>query len=141
MSRSLCILLFSVIQGTAHADTIYLCEAYSGGLCWSSVYCGQRQAVATRTVSVPDGMPWEQKVALGEAARAKGAGLVAPTHVQAVQPQAVNAQAARQIECNSSREAIANLDSQMRTPQSGQTMDWLNKRRRELSDQRFRMQC
>lgn len=108
---------------------------------WSSVTCGQRQAVVTRIVSVPDKMAWDQKVALGEVARATRVALMAAPPVQVAQPEAVNHQAPRQASCNGLRDSIANLDSQMRQPQSGQTMDWLKDRRRQLSDQRYRTGC
>jgi len=124
----------------AHADTIYLCKAYSGGMFWSSSACGPQKATVDRMVSVPDNMAWDQKVAMGEAARAQGQAATQAPSPQAYQ-QAQNPQASRQTECDSLRASIANLDSQMRLPQSGQMQDWLKQRRQQLSDQRFRMQC
>lgn len=95
-----------------------------------------------RMVSVPNGMPFNQQMALGEAARAQGQ---AATATLATSPQAYwqapNPQASRQAECDSLKASIGNLDSQMRLPQSGQMQDWLKQRRQRLSDQRFRMQC
>ena len=128
--------LACVLPWTAHADTIYLCKAYSGGMFWSSASCSQRQATVDRMVTVPNGMPFDQQMALGEAARAQGQ---AVTAAQTPSPQVP--QASRQAECDGVRTSIANLDSQMRLPQSGQMMDWLKQRRQQLSDQRYRMQC
>jgi len=133
-------LLACVVPWSAQADTIYLCKAYSGGMFWSSAPCSQRQATMDRAVSVPDNMTWDQKVAMGEASWAQGRAVAAPTQAVVVQ-QGPNPQVARQAECNSLRDSIANLDAQARLPQSGQMQDWLKQRRRELSDQRYRLQC
>ncbi|MDE2627268.1 MAG: hypothetical protein KGL99_08980, partial [Burkholderiales bacterium] len=133
-------LLACVAPWSAQADTIYLCKAYSGGMFWSSASCSQQKATLDRAVSVPDNMPWDQKVAMGEAAWAQVRAVAAPPP-QAVVIQQQNPQASRQAECESLRDSIANLDSQARQPQSGQMQDWLKQRRRELSDQRYRMQC
>jgi len=131
-----------LLPWSAHADTIYLCKAYSGGMFWSSVPCSQKQATVDRMVSVPDGMPFDQQMALGEAARAQGQAVTAAqVPSPQVYQQAQNPQASRQAECDSLRASIANLDAQMRLPQSGQMQDWLKQRRQQLSDQRYRMQC
>lgn len=93
-------------------------------------------------VSVPDNMSWDQKVAIGEAARAQGrAATAGQSRSPRVYQQAHKPQASRQVECDGLRASIANLDSQMKLPQSGQMMDWLKQRRQQLSDQRYRMQC
>jgi hypothetical protein len=136
-------LLFAcLLPWIAHADTIYLCKAYSGGMFWSSATCGSQKATIDRIVTVPDGMSWDQKMAMGEAARAQGQAAAGPQAPSSqVYQQAQNSQASRQAECDGLRASIANLDSQMRLPQSGQMMDWLKQRRQQLSDQRYRMQC
>lgn len=139
------ILVACLMPWAAHADTIYLCKAYSGGMFWSSAPCSQRQATVDRIVTVPDNMTWEQKMAMGEASRAQGQASTTPQAppAQLVNQQQVqqNPQASRQAECEGLKASIANLDSQMRMPQSGQMQDWLKQRRQQLSDQRFRMQC
>ena len=81
---------------------------------------------------------WRLERLRGHRGRVATAGQ-APSPQTYQQPQ--NGQASRQAECDSLRAAIANLDSQMRLPQSGQMQDWLKQRRQQLSDQRFRMQC
>lgn len=50
--------------------TIYLCKAYSGGIFWSSAYCGTQQALIDRTATVPGGLPFDQQVQIAEAQRA-----------------------------------------------------------------------
>lgn len=135
------VLFFCFLPWTAHAETIYLCKAYSGGMFWSSTPCSQQQATVDRFVTVPDNMTWDQKVAMGEASRAQGQAATAPPPRQVVNQQPQNPQASRQAECDNLRASISNLDSQMRQPQSGQMMDWLKGQRQRLSDQRYRMQC
>lgn len=134
-------LFFCMLPWTAHAETIYLCKAYSGGMFWSSAPCSQQKATVDRFVTVPDNMTWDQKVAMGEASRAQGQAATAPPARQVVTQQVQNPQLSRQAECESLRASIANLDSQARMPQSGQMQDWLKQQRQQLSDQRFRMQC
>jgi hypothetical protein len=60
---------------------------------------------------------------------------------QVVVQQVQNPQASRQAACDSLSDSVAHLDAQARQPQSGEMQDWLKQRRRELSDQRYRMQC
>ncbi|MDO8769447.1 MAG: hypothetical protein Q7K57_12230 [Burkholderiaceae bacterium] len=50
--------------------TIYLCKAYSGGIFWSSAYCGTQQALIDRTATVPGSLPFDQQVQIAEAQRA-----------------------------------------------------------------------
>lgn len=138
--RSLTIVL-ACMPWCAHSETIYLCKAYSGGMFWTSAPCSQQKATVDRFVTVPDNMTWDQKVAMGEAARAQGQAATAPPPRQVVNQQVQNPQAARQAECDGLKASIANLDSQARLPQSGQMQDWIKQRRQQLSDQRFRMQC
>ncbi len=135
------VLLLVCLSWSAQAETIYLCKAYSGGMFWSSAPCSQQKATVDRFVSVPDNMTWDQKVAMGEASRAQGQAATQAPSPPVVYQQAKNTLASRQAECESLRASIANLDSQMRLPQSGQMQDWLKQRRQQLSDQRFRMQC
>ena len=135
------ILFACFLPWTAQAETIYLCKAYSGGMFWSSAPCSQQKATVDRFVSVPDNMTWDQKVAMGEASRAQGQAATQAPSPRVVYQQTQNPQASRQAECDYLRASIANLDSQMRLPQSGQMQDWLKQRRQQLSDQRFRMQC
>jgi hypothetical protein len=134
------LLLACVVPWCAQADTIYLCKAYSGGMFWSSAPCSQQKATVDRMVSVPDNMTWDQKVQMGQASLAEARAVAAPPP-QPFVIQQQNPQVARQAECNGLRDSIANLDAQARLPQSGQMQDWLKQRRRELSDQRYRMQC
>ena len=132
-------LLACAMPWCAHADTIYLCKAYSGGMFWSSDPCGPQKATLDRTVSVPDGLPWDQKVQLGEAAWAQARGLTTPP--QPVQPAPRSQQATKQAECANLAAIVANLDSQARQPQSSQMQDWIKDQRQRARDRQFRLQC
>lgn len=55
--------------------TIYRCKAYSGGIFWSSAYCGTQQALIDRTATVPNGMPFEQQVQIAEGQRVEAMAL------------------------------------------------------------------
>lgn len=134
-------LFFCMLPWTAHAETIYLCKAYSGGMFWSSAPCSQQKATVDRFVTVPDNMTWDQKVTMGEAARFQGQAATAPPQWQPMSQQVQSPQASRLAECEGLKASIANLDSHARMPQSGQMQDWLKQRRQQLSDQRYRMQC
>lgn len=137
--RYACLLLLT-LAWPAHADTIYLCKAYSGGMFWSSAPCSQRQATMDRAVTVPNGMAWDHQVAMGEAALAQARGIVAaqqqPVIVQQQMPQS-----ARHAECASLAQTILNLDSQARQPQSGQMQDWIKGQRQQARDRQYRLQC
>ncbi len=134
-------LLLLMVPWAAHADTIYLCKAYSGGMFWSSNPCSQQQATVDRTVTVPSGMSWDQKVQMGEAAWAQGRAAAASQQQPVVVQQQPLPQSTRHAECASLAQTILNLDAQARQPQSGQTQDWIKGRRKEARDQQFRLQC
>ena len=53
-----------VFAYNAHAGTIYLCKAYSGGTFWAQAHCGKHSALIESIVSVPDNTPFKQQVAL-----------------------------------------------------------------------------
>ena len=135
------VFLTYLVPWPAHADTIYLCKAYSGGMFWSSDPCGPQKATLDRTVSVPDGLPWDQKVQLGEAAWAQARGLTAPPTAQAAPRPQRPSQPTKQAECSSLAATVANLDSQARQPQSSQMQDWIKDQRQRARDRQLRLQC
>lgn len=55
--------------------TIYRCKAYSGGVFWSSVYCGNQQALIDRTATVPKALSFEQQVQIAEGLRVEAMAL------------------------------------------------------------------
>jgi hypothetical protein len=129
-----------VDSGPVTADVIYLCKAYSGGMFWSSAPCSQQSALLDRTVRVPPDLPWAQKVALGEAARAQARALIAPPP-QPVMVQQQPIGPSKQAECAGLEATINNLDSQARQPHSGGMQDWIRQQRQQARDRQFRLRC
>ena len=129
-----------MIPWVAHADTIYLCKAYSGGMFWSNIPCSQRQATVDRMVNVPSGMSWDQKVQMGEATWAQARGISAAQQ-QPIVVQQQATQPARSAECASLAQTVLNLDAQARQPQTGPMQDWIRGRRKEAQDELFRLRC
>lgn len=134
------LLLCLVIPWPAHAATIYHCKAYSGGTFWSAAHCRDHNALIDRIVTVPDDIPFDQQVSLGEQARAQGATLAAPPP-QAVVVQKTHPQMDRSAECSGLAARIAQLDALARQPQSGPTQDWIKDEKRTARDRQFRLRC
>lgn len=130
------LVLVSAANATS-AATLYLCKNYSGGMFWSSAACSTHQALIDRTVTVPDDMPFEQQVQLGEQAKAQGEALARPP----TQPQQVQARQQTSIDCKAISTEIASLDSMARQPQSASAQNWIAERRRTLRDTQFRNKC
>jgi hypothetical protein len=125
----------------AAAEPLYLCKAYSGGLFWSSAHCSTRQATIDRIVEVPEGMPFEQQVMLGNQAAAEGARLAAPPPAQPHQPVQRSARQRAEDECARLEAHIARLDAMARQPQSAAVQDKLAERRRSARSKQFELRC
>jgi hypothetical protein len=134
------VLLFLIVPWPAEAATIYHCKAYSGGTFWSAAHCREHNALIDRIVTVPDGMPFDQQVNLGEQARANGAAIATPPPQPAVVQQ-VHPQVDRSAECSGLAARIAHLAAMARQPQSGYTQDWITAERRTARDRQFRLKC
>ncbi|TXH59821.1 MAG: hypothetical protein E6Q93_08035 [Burkholderiaceae bacterium] len=134
--------LMALVAVPSEAATLYLCKAYSGGSFWSTAACSTQQATIERMVTVPDGMPFEQQVQLGNQAAAEGVRLAAPPPAARpqAQPQSVQAPAPTD-ECPLLDERIRRLDSMARQPQTGATQDWIAERRREARSRQFQLRC
>lgn len=133
--------MLSLLPGLAQADTIYLCKAYSGGMFWSSATCSQQSATIDRMVTVPDGMPWDQKVQLGEQARAGGAAIAAPPPQSTSTQQQGQQQDTKSIECQALARHITALEAAMRQPQSGQAQDQLKQAKVRARDRQNLLRC
>jgi hypothetical protein len=120
----------------AHSGSIYLCKTYSGGTFWAQAHCNQHNALIERIVSVPDGLPWDQQVALAEQQRN---GSRQPQH--RVVPDEVNVHASRKSECRSLDARITQLDGMARQPQGAQTHDWIRSERKQARDRQFEIRC
>jgi hypothetical protein len=136
MKRVLLALLLPM--SAAHAGTIYLCKAYSGGMFWSSAHCNQHNALIDRTASVPDGLPWDQQVSIGEQQRQGAAALVAPQSTPTyVQSQPSNSQG----ECAALDARVAQLAAMARQPQGGASQDWIRTQEKSARDRQFALRC
>jgi hypothetical protein len=86
------ICLIAALPLSSQAESLYLCKAYSGGTFWSQAHCRVHNALIESIVSVPDSLPFDQQVRLGEQQRQQA---TAPTVITntVVQPQTVGVQA------------------------------------------------
>lgn len=140
MTLAFALALASLAPAGAEAATLYLCKAYSGGSFWSTTQCSTQQATIERMLSVPDDMPFEQQVQLGNQAVAEGARLTAPP--PAPRPSAQGgARPAADDECRLLDERIQRLDSMARQPQSAATQDWIAEHRRAARSRQFQLRC
>ena len=136
----LAVLIAAAGSGSAGAATIYLCKSYSGGMFWSNAHCREQSALIQRIVSVPDGMPFEQQVQLGNQAAAEGARLAAPPPrlpAQVHQSSAPSGQSA----CAALDAEIKHLDDLARQPNTGAMQDWIRGRRKTVRDTQFGLNC
>jgi len=136
--RKAIVMTVTAIATTASADTLYLCKNYSGGMFWSSAACSTQKALIDRTVTVPNGMPFDQQVALGEQVKAQGEALAKPP---AQTQQTVTTSQSPSVNCKAISTEIASIDAMARQPQSGSTQNWISDRRRALRDTQFRNRC
>lgn len=132
-------LLFLVFPGAANAASLYLCKSYGGGTFWSQEYCGQHSAVVERIVNVPDSLPFEQQIELGEQARRDGRRLAAPP--KPVRSANGFASSDTKDECAALDARIRHLDALARRPQSGPSQDRISAERKEARDRQFRIKC
>jgi hypothetical protein len=119
------------------AATLYHCKNYSGGTFWSNAPCSTQNALIDRLVTVPDNMPFEQQVEIGNKVRAEAQALVQ----QQVQVQQQQTQQQPEINCSAIAQEIASLDALARQPQSAGTQDNIAQRRKSLRDIQFRNRC
>lgn len=136
----------ALLAAPAQAASIYLCKTNGGATFWSAAHCRQHDALIDRIESVPDGLPFDQQVALAEQSRAAAARLY-----QAPAPSArtatVNAQAPQAAgrskgeECKALDAHITQLDAQARQPQTAQMQDWLRSQKQKARDRQFQLRC
>ncbi len=137
------VLAGATLSLSAQAGTIYLCKAYAGGTFWAQAHCNQHKSLIERIVSVPDGLPFEQQVALGEQQRAAAASASSNTTTTTVNRTVINQNAGndRQTECKALDAQIQQYDAMARQPQSGQTQDWISAQRKNARDRQFQIKC
>lgn len=126
----------------SQAATLYLCKGYGGGSFWSSVTCSAKQATIERMITVPDDMPFDQQVALGNQVVADAQKLQAPPPQPTVVNRTQHYVDGRPVsECKALEERIRHLDSMARQPQSGRTQDRIAAEKKDLRDRQFRIRC
>lgn len=131
-------LLSGLLSFSAEAGTLYLCKAYNGGTFWSQAHCSQHSALIERMVSVPDSLPFDQQVNLGEQQR-KPSATTTTTITNTVTNN--NAGSDQPSECKALAAQITQYDAQARQPQSGQMQDWITAQKRRARDRQFQLRC
>ena len=125
---------------SAQAGTIYLCKAYGGGLFWAQAHCNQHKALIERIVSVPDGLAFDQQVAIGQQQRLAASTVTTNNTVSqtiVTEHEGIN----RQTECKALDAQIQQYDAMARQPQSGPTQDWISEQRKKARDRQFQIKC
>jgi len=135
------------------AASIYLCKTHGGATFWSSAHCREHGALIDRIESVPDGLPFDQQVALAEQNRAAAArlyqapapsprGTSTTTQTTTVNGQVVQATGqSKGEECKALDAHITQLDAQARQPQTAQMQDWLRSQKQKARDRQFQLRC
>jgi hypothetical protein len=131
-------ILIALASTSANAASIYLCRSYGGGSFWSSAQCSKSNALMERIVTVPDNMPFEQQVQIGEQTHSEARRLSKSSRNTVV---ITNSDQHTENECASINARIQQLDSLARLPQSGQTQDRISEERKQLRDRQFRIPC
>jgi len=123
----------------AEAGSIYLCRAYSGGTFWASNHCNQHNALIERIVSVPDGMPFNQQVDLGnqQIRSLNSSSSNNTTIINHGSPQGQG----KQMECRALDEQVKALDSAARAPQTLPSLDRIRAERKRARDRQFELRC
>jgi hypothetical protein len=148
---SIAICLAVTVAAPARAATLYLCSAYSGGTFWSAEACSTRQALVERMVNVPDGLPFNQQVRLGEQARADAERLRRPggpaaagaAHATGAKagPKRPDTGKSTQAECARLDERVKKLDAQARQPHNGAAQDRITAQRAKARARQAALQC
>jgi len=120
------------------AASIYLCKTYSGQLFWSSAHCHQSDGLILRTVTVPDGMPFEQQVELGRQAEAEGKRLREVPKATVKQP---SSSSSKRSTCASLTKRARQLDSYARSGLSAREQERVRQERKSVREQEYRLGC
>lgn len=134
------LLMALAVPFSAHTGSIYLCKAYSGGTFWASNHCNQHNALVERIVSVPDGMPFNQQVDIGNQ-QVRPSSRSSSTTTTTIINNGAAAVQDKQTECRALDARIKALDAQARQPQTGQSQDRISTDRRKARDRQFWLRC
>jgi hypothetical protein len=151
IARLLVPIAFILSATGSHAATIYFCKGYTGGTFWSDTTCSKQQATIDRMMTVPDNMPFDQQVRLGEEAREAVRRLVEPqsgaqgvtttTRTVIRNGTTVAGGMDKTTECQALSAHITSLEAMSRQPQSGQRQDWITSEKRKARDRQFQLRC
>jgi len=133
-------ILFFIFVGNVNAATLYLCKTYSGGLFWYSQTCSNAQSLIERMVNVPDNLPFEQQVNIGEQNLAQARKIITDRNSNNYTVQN-NTNQDKKNYCISIAQQIINIDNQARLPQSSQMQSYLTDEKRKLRDNQYRNNC
>ncbi len=122
------------------AATIYECRAYNGSSFYSSNRCSQHNALGVLNHSVPDGLPFDQQVAVVRAVKAKEQARIREYEARWIAPSS-SGEHNKALRCERLDQAIAAKDAALRQPHSAQRGDQLTAKRRWLMDQRYALRC
>ena len=122
------------------AATIHECRAYNGSTFYSSSRCSQHNALGVLNHTVPDGLPFDQQVAVVRAAKAKEQVRVLEYEARRSAPSS-GTERNKEWRCQQLDQAIAATDSALRQPHSAQRGDQLTAERKRLMDRRFDLRC
>ena len=133
------VIMASPISG--HADTIYLCKAYGGGMFWTSGTCSAQSATIDRIANVPSGMPFDQQVSIAQGQRADAAANSTATVTSSSSYSSAPPLTGTKAVCDSLSAQVSQLDAMARQPQSGQSQDWISNERKKVRDKQFSLRC
>lgn len=139
MTRTLVFVIVAALPLMASAATIYLCKAYGGGTFWASNHCNQHSALIERIVSVPDGMPFNQQVDIGNQ-QLRGSSSTSSNRTTIINNGGTQGQN-KSAECEALDQTIQALDSAGRAPQSLQSLDRIRAQRKNARDRQFALKC
>lgn len=128
------------VPALCSAATIYECRAYNGSSFYYSNRCSQHNALGVLNHSVPDGLPFDQQVAVVRAVKAKEQARVRDYESRWSAPSSDSEQN-KTLRCQHLDQAIAAKDATLRQPHSAQRGDQLTSERKRLMDQRFELRC
>ena len=129
-----------IVPMLGDAATVHECRAYNGSTFYASARCSQHDALGVLNHTVPDGLPFDQQVAIIRAAKAKELVRVLEYETRRSAPHR-STEHDKEWRCQQLDRDIAATDSALRQPHSAQRGDQLTAERKRLMDQRFDLRC
>lgn len=126
--------LVGLLSTGAAADTLYRCNAYSGGAFWSREPCAAHQALLDRTASVPSGLTLAQQIQLAEQGLRDSRAALAPPPPGKT---SVSGKAALRHarHCERLRAELARQESLSRQPSSARVQERIRRKQDQLREE------